>query len=84
MATGTGWKPVEHVKCLCGFNSRSFRSRIVKWRSRLGPNGALFASGAAGSIPGPGIHGVRGVVDSACRPVKPKVTVRSRSDTLGK
>lgn len=28
------------------------------------------------------MHGVRGVVVSACRPVKPKVTVQSRSDTL--
>ena len=27
----------------CGFNSRSFRSRIVKRRSRPGPNGAPFA-----------------------------------------
>jgi hypothetical protein len=28
------------------------------------------------------MHGVRGVVAPACRPVKPKVTVRSRSNTL--
>ena len=37
---------------------------------------------AVGSISDSKIHGVRGVVVSACRPVKPKVTVQSRSNTL--
>ena len=28
-------------KVPCGFNSRSIRSRMVKWKSRPGPNGEI-------------------------------------------